>query len=339
MLLDDPLSAVDGKVGKTIFKHAVSKFVETGGNSTVVMALNQMQFLPSFDYIIMLEEGQIYAQGTYPELMASSDAFNEMVQGKRRRQRASSELRASSPRRTSHSVFDNVSRNSCSSVTGERDRLSQNQEQEAHVLVQTETKKQGALAGGVLMKFLRGMGLTWFSLTVLVSVICYGVMVLTDRWFARWITLSAAPVFQGHGYYTGIYGAGCLIFGVCLVGTSMLFQTGSVRASRSLHHDCLDKLMHAPVSWHEETPSGRILSRFSSDLNQLDFTIPVFFDTFVQFTCTLTAFVALVCVLVPKITFVMAIALGVFSINTIGSFAACVCISVHCICFASISTV
>ena len=44
----------------------------------------------------------------------------------------------------------------------------------------------------------------------------------------------------------------------------------SSRASVSLHADTMRRVIYAPMAWHDATPAGRILSRFSSDLTVID---------------------------------------------------------------------
>ncbi len=45
------------------------------------------------------------------------------------------------------------------------------------------------------------------------------------------------------------------------------------RAGQTLHHDVFTKVLGAPLSWHEENPSGRITSRFSAELLRVDIMI------------------------------------------------------------------
>lgn len=66
VLLDDCLSAVDAHVGEHIFRHAVQGMF---GGKTVILVSNQLQFLPSADYVIALEKGVIREQGKYSDLV------------------------------------------------------------------------------------------------------------------------------------------------------------------------------------------------------------------------------------------------------------------------------
>ena len=55
-LLDDPLSAVDAKVGRALFE---SLMLEIVGKKTVILATHQIHFLSQCDSIISLENGEI----------------------------------------------------------------------------------------------------------------------------------------------------------------------------------------------------------------------------------------------------------------------------------------
>ncbi|KAK4475161.1 hypothetical protein MN116_002245 [Schistosoma mekongi] len=61
---------------------------------------------------------------------------------------------------------------------------------------------------------------------------------------------------------------------------ALLNTYSSVRSSNLLHHQLLSKVLHAPASFFDHTPLGRILNRFSNDVDNLDHTIPnAFSDT------------------------------------------------------------
>jgi ABC-type multidrug transport system ATPase subunit len=64
-LLDDPLSAVDGDVGHTIFYECIRKFLK---DKTVILVTHQLQYLHNIDEIVVLSNGKIEASGTFSEL-------------------------------------------------------------------------------------------------------------------------------------------------------------------------------------------------------------------------------------------------------------------------------
>ena len=50
-----------------------------------------------------------------------------------------------------------------------------------------------------------------------------------------------------------------------------LFQSfASLRASIALHDSMARRVMRAPMGWFERTPLGRVLNRFSSDIQEID---------------------------------------------------------------------
>ena len=69
----------------------------------------------------------------------------------------------------------------------------------------------------------------------------------------------------------------------CLIGiveTAVAFSRqvylylGCARASKVLHDDLLLHVMRSPMSFFDTTPIGRIVNRFSSDLDLADETLP-----------------------------------------------------------------
>lgn len=55
---------------------------------------------------------------------------------------------------------------------------------------------------------------------------------------------------------------------------ALLNAYSNLRASNLLHQHLLSKILHAPASFFDHTPLGRILNRFSNDVDNLDHTIP-----------------------------------------------------------------
>ena len=65
-LLDDPLSAVDAKVGQHIFNKYIQVMLK---NKTVLLVTHGMQFLKQCDLVIFMNNGKIAESGTHEELI------------------------------------------------------------------------------------------------------------------------------------------------------------------------------------------------------------------------------------------------------------------------------
>lgn len=49
---------------------------------------------------------------------------------------------------------------------------------------------------------------------------------------------------------------------------------GTVHSARILHTSLLDRIMRSPMYFFDTTPLGRIVNRFSKDIDTIDSTIP-----------------------------------------------------------------
>lgn len=74
--IQDPLSALDAHVGKTVFQQV---FVNNIACRTKILVTHALHFLPQVDYIYTIADGQIKERGTYPELMANHGVFSKFV--------------------------------------------------------------------------------------------------------------------------------------------------------------------------------------------------------------------------------------------------------------------
>ncbi len=61
-LLDDPLSAVDAKVGKHLFERCIKEYLD---GRIRILVTYQLQFPKQTDNIVMLRNGSVVCQGTY----------------------------------------------------------------------------------------------------------------------------------------------------------------------------------------------------------------------------------------------------------------------------------
>ncbi|KAJ9575183.1 hypothetical protein L9F63_025865, partial [Diploptera punctata] len=68
-ILDGPLSAVDSHVGKLVFDDCIKSYLK---NKTRILVTHQLQYLQEADFIIVLNNGEIEAKGTYDEVFGEN---------------------------------------------------------------------------------------------------------------------------------------------------------------------------------------------------------------------------------------------------------------------------
>ena len=80
---------------------------------------------------------------------------------------------------------------------------------------------------------------------------------------------------------------------------------GGIQASRVMHSTLLDRILHAPMHVFDTTPLGRILNRFSSDMDRIDSSIPTFSRHWLQELSSVIATLVIVCYSTPIFTAVL----------------------------------
>jgi ABC-type multidrug transport system fused ATPase/permease subunit len=63
---------------------------------------------------------------------------------------------------------------------------------------------------------------------------------------------------------------------MAVFGLALSISLGSVTASRNLHKGLLFNVLRCPMSFFDTTPLGRVVNRFSKDVDVLDSNIPQF---------------------------------------------------------------
>ncbi|KAJ9458236.1 ABC transporter C family member 10 [Diplonema papillatum] len=295
LLADDPLSAVDSLVGNKLFDECFSQYACAPADAdrrgrTLIMALNQLQFLPRFDHVIIFEHGRILCQGPpalvmsqHPEHCAASSVEEEISQ-------------AEEP-----------------AVDEEKELLEKVIDEEAVVheapsgenggLVKEEVTGTGRVANEVFWWYFRSMGWGTFAGYMVLLTIGYLAQGFSDLFLTFWVDDSLAADAKGEDFdnvkYSLIYGAGSVVFLVSLMLSAFVYGAGVARAGSRMHDDCIERIVHAPLSWFEETPAGRLISRFTSDLGVIDQVLVIMLDVSLNFAITLLVIVGIICYLVP----------------------------------------
>ena len=94
-----------------------------------------------------------------------------------------------------------------------------------------------------------------------------------------------------------------------------------VDASRKLHNAMLDNVMRAPMSFFDTTPTGRIVNRFSRDVETTDSTLPMvlrmwlnmFFSTLSTFAVISYSTPLFLTVIIPVLIFYVLVQVCMFN--------------------------
>lgn len=144
-------------------------------------------------------------------------------------------------------------------------------------LTEIESEAIGSVPFSVYISYFRAMGL-WACFVVLASlIVSNGFNIASSLWLSYWADDVLYPERLNdtrlRNIRIGVYGA--LGFTECLfsfVGNLITFLA-TLTASRLLHNLILEKIMRAPMSFFDTTPQGRILNRFTKDIDSIDTAI------------------------------------------------------------------
>ncbi|KAI6146199.1 P-loop containing nucleoside triphosphate hydrolase protein [Pisolithus tinctorius] len=265
VLLDDPFSAIDIKTSRFLYDQLICGPLLA--SRTVILVTHHVELvLPSVAYIVHMQDGRIATQGYVKDLQASGrlpplqEDLPEEESPKPPRKR---KQRAKKP------VPDEVS---------------------------------GAVTLSTYKTYLQASSY-WIWIAFALLIISSHVMTVVEKlWIREWgraygnvqmdtsmlhrpsKNASFDPNYQQNLVFLPDAGVHPLFFVkvYAIVGffmalfniasTTTLYFSG-LRASRSLFHRLLEKVMHATLPWHDATPRGRILNRFSKDMDAIDISL------------------------------------------------------------------
>ncbi|KAJ3617905.1 hypothetical protein MTP99_006989 [Tenebrio molitor] len=243
-LLDDPFSAVDARVGKELFDNCIKNYLR---NKTVVLTTHQLHYLESVDVIYVLDNGRVKASGTYEELKLE---HLELLPGDSRGGEIKLDTAASYQ-------FESVD------ATAET----------------KETEEIGSVSNLIYRRYFKSGGkiivACLITLTILLTAsVIHGAQYFLSFWVnqeqAKTTTLTSTQCLFIYGSLVS------LVLILCLASALACFKFGVVLAT-NLHDKMFRKIVAMPMRFFETNPSGRILNRFSKDMDSIDEDVPMSF--------------------------------------------------------------
>ncbi|KAF8154551.1 multidrug resistance-associated ABC transporter [Crassisporium funariophilum] len=267
VLLDDPLSAVDAYVGKSILEDCI--LAGPLASRTRILVTHALHVLDKTDYIYVMDNGAILEQGTYSELLSDSIMFSRLIE--------------------EYGSADSAGQSSQHSGECEPDKqegqIKKSLDDVKDVLMQLEERNVGAVSWDIYKKYLRfAGGLTWVPLVLLLLMLTEGSNVATTLVLGFWTGSTINGFTQGN--YMAVYAGLGVALAVSTFALTYAFVVIGLIASLNLYKAALSGVLSSPTSFFDTTPMGRILSRLSKDQDTIDGELPL---TLMQFLSTFTS--------------------------------------------------
>eukprot|EP00835_Amoeboradix_gromovi_P005060 NODE_442_length_8548_cov_0.231862.p1 type:complete len:1245 gc:universal NODE_442_length_8548_cov_0.231862:1465-5199(+) len=267
VILDDVLSAVDAPTQKHLFENCI-----LGGlsNKTRILVTHSVSLvLPKADHIIVMRDGNVLAQGDLNHIRESLSVDDLSLLD------IPTELLSMNYNSTSDSELTELK---------EQQLLVHKKQKNGTKLVQEEERAVGDVEWQVYWFYISvsGGACIWIFL-VLGNLLSQLMNIGQDYWLKTWATAYAVAGLTSdesvHEQSNGKVNVNFYMYSYIAIGigniivqlTFMVVQfLASIKASREIHKRLLQRILRAPISFFDKTPLGRIINRFSRDIQVVD---------------------------------------------------------------------
>ncbi|XP_075526507.1 ATP-binding cassette sub-family C member 2-like isoform X4 [Dermacentor variabilis] len=243
-VLDDPLSALDPQVGSNVFKKLLGKSGMLR-DKTRLLVTNQGYLLEHVDQLYLMHGKAGISYSRHSELLKDPRAPATLTLG--------TPGTAALDQEKTTEAYD------------------AKEDQSQGKIIKDEKNVSTKSASEVMWATLRMCG--WWLWP---GVLCLAASAATASWQLVWIKnwTDASGPESTMNPYDSYWMQGLAALSVGAVATrlagNVLLSFAMNRLSRVLHHDMLEHVLLSPVSFFDATPRGRILNRFTADLNDVD---------------------------------------------------------------------
>ncbi|OAY84416.1 ABC transporter C family member 8 [Ananas comosus] len=262
-LLDDPFSAVDAHTAAILFHDCVMTALE---RKTVILVTHQVEFLAKADRILVMENGQVTQEGTYEDLLKSGTAFEQLVNAHK------------SSKTTLDSQNHEKQLENQASFKDPLKPVKQNSEGEITVkglsaiqLTEDEKRETGELG---LKPYKDYISVSKCSFLFGLILLTQSLFVLLQCLATYWLAFAVQMHHFASGIVVGVYAIMSTSSCIFAYIRSLLAAHLGLKASKAFFSGFMDSVFKAPMLFFDSTPTGRIVTRASSDMSILDFDIP-----------------------------------------------------------------
>ncbi|KAM0894855.1 hypothetical protein ACQ4PT_024288 [Festuca glaucescens] len=264
-LLDDPFSAVDAHTATSLFNEYVMSALS---DKTVILVTHQVDFLPVFDSILLMSDGEVIRSAPYQDLLEHCEEFKELVNAHKDTIGVSDLNNNIPPQRTKE-----ISVKETDGIHGGR-YIESLKPSPVDQLIKKEERETGDAGVKPYMLYLRqNKGFLYASFCVISHIIFIAGQISQNSWMAANVQNPHVSTLKLISVYI-IIGVSTMLF---LLSRSLSVVVLGIETSRSLFSQLLNSLFRAPMSFFDSTPLGRVLSRVSSDLSIVDLDVPFAF--------------------------------------------------------------
>uniref|UniRef100_A0A3Q1BLK2 ATP-binding cassette, sub-family C (CFTR/MRP), member 9 n=1 Tax=Amphiprion ocellaris TaxID=80972 RepID=A0A3Q1BLK2_AMPOC len=282
VFLDDPFSALDIHLSDHLMQEGILKFLQDD-KRTVVLVTHKLQYLIHADWIIAMKDGSVLREGTLKDIQTHDVELYDHWKTLMNRQDQELEKQDSQTtleRKTLRRAF--YSREAKNQIDDEDEEEEEEEEDDDNMSM--TTNRRSKIPWKVCWCYLSSGGFFMVFLMVSSKLLKHSVIVTIDYWLALWTSSKTnqsaedgSDMFNGtnatqtykrleqDSYYLTVFIILCAAgITLCLI-TSLTVEFLGLSAATNLHHNLLNKIIHAPIRYTNTTLQH--LQVYSSTVN------------------------------------------------------------------------
>lgn len=278
-ILDDPLSAVDQKVGDQIFEKCICGLLS---EKIRVLVSHHSRHLQEADQIVILDNGRVQ---------------EKIAPHQRRRSKGDGVL-----------MNDSIDKH----LVDRHPLVRQSSADEPKGL---EIPDEDRVIGNVSFRlywdyFTSGIHPASVVALIVFFILSQSAVIFPDVWLSYLSkrTLEEQQKVDNLVIYTSAVAASLVLIAIRV----FLFFLASLSASQQLHNKMVEALLYANLLFFDTIPTGRILNRFSRDIGSMDEQLPEFSISCIQCTLVVVTAALLPAIANPLLMFILLPLLAVF---------------------------
>ena len=127
----------------------------------------------------------------------------------------------------------------------------------------------------------------------------YGAQAATSVWLSDWSDKSNNDTQFNKYERLGVYTALGISQYLFMLLADIAFLKALMRSSRFLHSSMLASILRSTMQFFESTPVGRIINRFSKDVEAVESLIPISYKMLIRCLFSVLITVVMICVSTP----------------------------------------
>ncbi|DAZ93644.1 TPA: hypothetical protein N0F65_009049 [Lagenidium giganteum] len=262
VVLDAPLAAVDALVQREIFDKCLCTLLQ---DKTIVLVTHNIEFLHSKAVnhrIHVHADGSVSSTRHAPAPDRHAATF----------ERDENEDALSVEDESEQAVADNEgsgSKRDCAGNDGTH--------------VEDEEREQGRVSSRVYFEYLRALGgAPVCLLLVMVQLLWQGLQIGSDLWLSYWTGGKGGQPGADPAWHMAVYSGLALRCAAMVLVRAVTVAITGLGASKILFAWMTSALLAAPQRFFDTTPIGRVLNRYSNDVEILDAKIPTSISNFLS---------------------------------------------------------